>query len=327
MDCLVLGIEIGGTKQQIAIGDRNGKLLRVVTGKIPIVDGADGILAWLKQNIQKLLEDEPDLANRIAGIGVGFGGPLESATGRVLTSVQVKGWKDFMLKKWFEENFKLPTVVVNDTVAGGFGEYCFGWGKGSKHFFYTNIGSGIGGIFILNGKYYDGQGYGAAYFGNTYVPDWYTDKPGAECKLEQLCSGWSIEKRLRIKGYIPKDSLILNLSNFKVETISCLMLQEAAYENDSFALAETDRIAKSFSIGLANVITLVSPECIVIGGGVAKMGKPLLEPIRRYTDELVFISSKGRYSIHPSTFGDTAVLIGAVVFATRTLPNIPQTGV
>lgn len=314
---LYLGVEIGATKHQIALGDADGNILSTNQGRVVLQEGANGILSWMKANIPEMVEREKELGGKVSGIGVGFGGIIESSKGISLTSVQVEGWKDFNLKDWFEETFKLPAIIVNDTVAGGYGEYICGSGKGSKNFFYTNIGSGIGGVFILEGRCYDGLGFGAAYFGHTYIPDWTRSIPGAVCKVEDMCSGFAIERRLRSEGYVPENSIIMKLCNGTLRSIECRMLEAAAQKGDEFALGEIDRISKSYSIGLANVITLMSPDCVSIGGGVAKMGDLLLEPVRRYVDELVFISSKNRYRIVACKHQDAAVLVGALLFASE----------
>jgi glucokinase len=314
---LILGVEIGGTKHQVAIGNSDGELLCVNRGQVVLEEGVEGILRWIKRNIFELISRESEFGGKVVAIGVGFGGIVESSTGRILTSVQVKGWEGFKLKAWFEENFGLESVVLNDTVAGGYGEYIKGSGKGTRNFFYTNIGSGIGGVFILNGEYYDGQGYGAAYFGHTYVPDWTANIPGAKRKIEDLCSGWAIEKRLQAKGYIPVDSILMKLCKCKTEQIDCIMLEKAAQMGDAFALWEIERSAESFGTGLANVITLFSPDCIAIGGGVSNMGDLLLNPVRRYVDQLVFVSAKNRYRIVECHFGDQVVLVGSILFAVR----------
>ena len=94
--------------------------------------------------------------------------------------------------------------MANDTVAGGYAELCRGAGVDARHFFYSNIGSGIGGALFLDRVPYDGLGMGAAYLGHTYVPDWTAEAPGRENKLENLCSGWSIERRLRTPGYVAR---------------------------------------------------------------------------------------------------------------------------
>jgi len=192
MTRLALGIEIGGTKLQAVLGTTQGEILTRERGKAPAGQGAQGILGWFAGAVPRLLDDAATRGQPVAGMGVGFGGPVETATGKVLVSHQVGGWENMALKAWFEERFGLPAVVANDSNAAGWAEYCLGAGRGTRHFCYMNIGSGIGGALVLNGKLHDGQGFGAAEIGHTYVPDWTVPSPGAASELEDLCYGWSI---------------------------------------------------------------------------------------------------------------------------------------
>jgi glucokinase len=239
-------------------------------------------------------------------------------------SMQVPGWNDFRLKDWFEDRFTIRTRVVNDTVAGGFAELVLGSGRECKNFFYTNIGSGIGGAMFINRKYYDGIGFGASYLGNTYVADWTASLPGVVCKLESLCSGLGIEARIRMPGYVPKSSMLTELCGGITENLTCAMLGKAATAGDIFALDEVDRIAYAYGAGLCNLLALMSPDCITIGGGVAKLGDILLNPIRKYVEEMAFISNKGHFQILESRLFDNAVIVGAILCAAETQQRLPR---
>ena len=315
MEQLLIGIEIGATKCQASLGKESGDTLETKRLKVVLAEGAAGILRWMQKNVAELISVGSEIGGTVAGIGVGFGGFIESSTGRVLTSVQVDGWQNYYLKDWFENTFGIPSLIGNDTVSGAYGEYVRGSGKGTRVFFYTNIGSGIGGALILDGVCYDGMGYGGAYLGHTYIPDWTSAVPGAARKVEDICSGWAIEKRLRSQDYVLRDSLLFDLCGAKPETLTCSMLEEAARSGDVFALAEIGRIADSLSTGLANVITLFSPECVAIGGGVANMGEILLNPVRHLVAEKVLITAKGRYRIVPCVLADQVVPVGAILRA------------
>lgn len=315
MENLYIGIEIGATKQQAALGTADGRLLHTITGKIPLPRGAQDVLDWLSAKVPELLRMEERFGGRVRSLAAGFGGEIESSTGRTLNSVQVPGWEDFPLRGWLEETFSMPAEVLNDTVAGGFSELYLGRGKEAGTVFYTNIGSGIGGAFFIDRVYYDGVGYGAAYFGNTYIPDWQSPEPGAMTRVEEICSGLGIERRLRRPGYVPAGSRIMEMCGGDPAAISCRMMEDAARAGDSFALEEVDRIAKSYSIGLSNVLTLMSPELVIVGGGVAKMGGLLLDRVREYTDRIAFISCRGHYTIEQSVMMDDAVIAGAVYCA------------
>lgn len=302
-----IGVEIGGTKQQIGVGYGNGNIIVSRNVKLQYKRGAEDILDWLSENIRELLDEYSDVSR----IGVGFGGPLESSAGRVLCSLQVPGWKDFQLKKWFEEEFHLPAVIVNDTVAGGIAELYCGAGIGSKSMFYTNIGTGIGGGLYIDGKNYDGIGFGAGYLGNSLIPDWQSSTPGAMTRLELICSGRSIETRLNQPGYVPEGSSLCK----KGERITCQDLGDGVKAEDTFCMEELDRIASSFSIGLANVLALGGIQKILIGGGVAKMGEVLFSRIRRFTKEYAFVANQGTYVIQPCRLMDEAVIVGALLAA------------
>jgi glucokinase len=270
-----------------------------------------------------LLKKAESMDAAVTGIGVGFGGTVESETGRANSSRHVEGWGGFDLKKWCEDKFGLPTVVANDTSAGGWAEYLLGSGRGTENFFYMNIGSGIGGALISEGRLLDGQGLGAGEIGHTHVPDWTSDTPGAVAILESLCSGWAIERRVRKWPSPPAGAPLAELCGGNPEAIDCRILAEAAEAGDALARDEIERIAESLGIALANVIALFHPERIALGGGVALMGETLLEPIRRSADRYCFDPFRGIYSIVPCELGESVVTTGALLLAPHYSERIP----
>lgn len=317
MASLVLGIEIGGSKLQAALGSPEGEILAVERGVAPASEGAAGIMAWFPTAVPKLLDRAARDGKRVSGIGVGFGGPVDSTAGTVLVSHQVAGWDGFPLKAWFEDHFGLPTTVANDSNAAGWAEYCCGAGRGTRHFCYMNIGSGIGGALILDGRLHDGQGFGAGEIGHTYVPDWTASAPGVPDKLENICSGWSIEKRLRACACIEAGTPLARLCDGEPKRITTAMLGEAARSGDGVALAEMERVAASVGVALANVVTLFHPERIAMGGGVSLLGDVLLDPVRRCVAERVFGPFRGRYEIVPCALAESVVVVGGLLLAPR----------
>lgn len=308
---LYLGIEIGGTKQQIAVCDKDGHIVRMESERVILVSGAPDICAWIEKTVDKLFAE----FQNIKAIGVGFGGPLESVTGKCIMSLQVPGWENFELKTWLENKYPVPVTVVNDTVAGGYAELKLGSGRDSSKFFYTNIGTGIGGSLFVDGKTWDGIGFGGAYLGNTYTADWTAETNNAVTKIETLCSGAQIEKRLRKEGYVPAGSMLIELCDGDIQKIDCRMLKKAAECGDKFALAELDKIGHTFGMGVANVVTLLGVDTVSIGGGVANLGDLILDPIRKYAEKYVFISGKDRFKVVQCTLMDDNVPIGAALYA------------
>ena len=298
-----LGIEIGGTKQQIGIVGDDGSVIKKQSGKPALVRGAQDILDWMESEIPHLTD-----GYEISGAGIGFGGVLDSGKGTSVCSVQVPGWKDFPIRDRFSEMLSLPCTVVNDTVCGGYAELNIGSGRGKKIFAYTNIGTGCGGSLFVNGRTYNGTGVGGAYFGQIYVPDFVTGKPA---RMENVCSGTAVAKRLRKSGYIPGSSVLYG----KRQDADFRMLCDAVREGDSFACTELDWWAKSYSYAVADILALLSPERISIGGGAANDADLLLPLIRKHTSQLEFLSSSGRYDIVPCETLDDAVFIGAALYA------------
>lgn len=319
MTDLILGVEIGGTKLQLALGTREGGLLVTRQGQVDRRLGGEGIRDWLRKEIPAFIRAEAPARGEVVAIGCGFGGPLDWAAGRVMRSIQIEGWQDFPIRAWFEETFALPATVDNDSNAAAWGEYRRGFGRGCRLFFYTNIGSGVGGGFILNGELFDGQGFGAGEIGHTFTADWTSDVPGAVEKVENLCSGWAIERRLRTPGYITPDSVLFAQFADNLPAVTARNLAEAARAGDGFAKAEIDRIARSFGLALATVLCLTGVERIAIGGGVAKMGEVLMGPIRAAVRRYEFVPNVGRYAISPCELGDEIVLVGAILRAEEIL--------
>ena len=216
-----------------------------------------------------------------------------AAPGRIRISVQVPGWQDFPLQDWLEQTFHLPALVANDTVAGGYAELCRGAGVDARHFFYSNIGSGIGGAcFSIACPTTDW-----AWAPPTWVtptcptgpPMWRAAKTSSRTSAPAGPSKGACGRR----ATSPAQSQLMAMCQGEVSSLTCAMLGEAARSGDTFAAAEIDRIARSYAIALSNLITLVSPDVVAIGGGVANLGDVLLDPIRRFTDERVFISAQG----------------------------------
>lgn len=314
MKTYLLAVEIGGTKLQVALGTPEGAIIDVERGSVDPARGAEGIMEWLASATAAVIGRCPaDGACR--AIGVGFGGPVDSATGRVLVSHQVGGWDGVHLKQWFEARFSVPTCVENDANAAGWAEYCLGAGRGTNTFVYCNIGSGIGGALVVDGTLYNGQGLGACEIGHTWVADWTSSTPGAIDKLENLCSGWSITRRIRSWTDLDASSVLGKLCGGDVAQLTCPMLADAARAGDARALKEVQDVASAVGQALANVVTLIHPEKIAMGGGVSLMGEVLLDALSARVASLAFGAYQGSFVVVPCALEEDVVTAGALLMA------------
>lgn len=308
----IIAIEIGGTKLQVALGLQDGTILENQRGVVDRDKGAFGILTWTADRTREFIEsaDRP-----VEAIGIGFGGPVESSTGCALVSHQIAGWDNLPIRKHFADKFKLPVVVANDANAAGWAEYCLGAGYGTRQFCYMNIGSGIGGALVIDKKLYDGQGRGAAEIGHTWVPDWTSEIPGAVDKLENLCSGWAIEKRLQSGKKLKAGTPLYELCKGDPTQITCPMLAEAARQKDPLAWPEIEDISNAVATALGNVVTLFHPECIALGGGVALMGEVLLAPLHEKLQQYAFEPYRDTMRLVPCALEENVVIAGALLLA------------
>ncbi len=187
---MYLGIEIGGTKLQLGVGAGDGTLAALWRGGVNPAEGADGIRRHIVQAVPALLSQANLPRDRLDGVGIGFGGPVDDATRTVIKSHQIEGWDNFPLADWIGELVGLPAVLGNDADVAGLAEALFGAGRGCSPVFYITIGSGIGGGLIVNGEIYRGVGRGAAEIGHLRVPG----LRGPITILEHMASGWGMQE-------------------------------------------------------------------------------------------------------------------------------------
>ena len=155
---MLLGIEIGGTKLQLGLGQGDGKLAGLWRGRIDPARGPEGIRQQIVEAVPRLLGEAGTPAGALEAVGVGFGGPVDDARHTVIKSHQIAGWDDFPLADWIGDFLRLPAFLANDSDVAGLAEAVAGAGSGLSPIYYMNIGSGIGGGFVIDQKVYRGTG-------------------------------------------------------------------------------------------------------------------------------------------------------------------------
>lgn len=304
-----LGIEIGGTKLQVGIGGSSGKLLPrgVLRKRVAPEDGAEGIRRDLIAMTEKLLERKRlDLAD-ISRVGIAFGGVLDSKRGVILKSFQIKGWDNFPLKAWAEKQWNKPVFVENDASAAALAEALHGNGRGYKRIFYITIGSGIGGGWIADGKIDQGQGLGAAEIGHIWIPDPTTGNP---VELEQVCSGWSIGRRAR-EAASRHRTLMTKLAG-KRDRIDSRIVHQAAKMGDKIANRILQETCEVLGTAISNVIALLHPERVIIGGGVSLMGRVFWKKLRQEVKKRTMPSFSSSVEVLPARLKENVAVIGAL---------------
>ena len=325
----LLGIEIGGTKLQLGIGQGDGNLVALERFGVDPPRGAAGILEQIVAAFPALLNKACLERNDIEAIGIGFGGPVEAERGRTQRSYQIAGWEDFPLAAWLSDRLGVPRVFVeNDADVAGLAECRFGAGFGYSPVLYITVGSGIGGALIVDDRIYRGSGHGATEIGHLRVVSRSTTQAGW-LELEQVASGWGIAAAARDLaqqrvGREHPDWVVLAKANGDPSQINASIVAEAASAGDPDACSILECAQRSFAFALTQAIALLAPRRIVIGGGVSLIGEEhWFGPIRRLADRDVFPSFRGQYDIVPAILREEVVVHGAVAIARDILISRP----
>ncbi len=288
-----LAIDIGGTKFSLAIFEGD-----IMTHRESRPTRRGGGPEWMLTEIASILRDWPACDR----CGIGFGGPVDFAHQRVALSTHVGGWQDFPLVERIVDMLHVPVVssvtprvvIDNDANAGALGEAIYGAGRGHLPLFYMTLSTGIGGGIVIknslgNGTVYRGADSWAGEIGHlTIRPDGPECLCGARGCLERMCSGLWIE---RDHGK-PAHEL---------------------FDDARFV----EGCVVDLAMGLKAAIMLLNPGRIVIGGGIAKAGEKLFEPLRAELRRQVTHWSRARLDVVPAELGDDSVLWGAQYLVTR----------
>ncbi|MBI3411958.1 MAG: ROK family protein [Planctomycetes bacterium] len=313
-----LGIEIGGTKLQLGLGEGDGVLFGFWRGAVNVQAGAEGIRNQILAAVPELLAKSGIDKSQVKCVGIGFGGPVDDASRTVIKSHQIQGWDNFPLADWISNLLGRPTVLGNDADVAGLAEALFGAGLGLSPIFYITIGSGIGGGLIVDGEIYRGCGRGAAEIGHVRVRSHSGFAPDI---LEHQASGWAIGNYAAeaVQNEAP-DSVLLDLVNGQRDKITALHVARAAELGDAFATRCLDVAWISLADALCHVLALLCPRRIVIGGGVSLMGdKMLFAPLRILVAQRVFKPFADCYDIVPAALGEEVVVHGALALARKRL--------
>jgi glucokinase len=304
---MFLGIEIGGTKLQIGVGQaQSGTLTDLQRATVIPAAGAEGIRGQIRQIAAPLIA-----RYGVQAIGFGFGGPVDRLAGRIVKSHHVEGWDGFPLVDWCRETLGLPAALGNDSDMAGLGEARFGAGRGRRIVFYTNVGSGIGGALVIDGRVYAGSRGISSELGHI--------RPGTQAEspqqiVELAASGWAIAAAARADAHFAAE--LQKQHQCSAEQLTSKMVAEAAAAGNASAARIFRCATQAYGWAIAQMITLLAPEVVVIGGGVPLAGEAVFfVPLRQEVERYVFPPLRGTYQIAPAELGEEVVVHGALALA------------
>jgi glucokinase len=297
---MILGVEIGGTKLQVVLGDEAGKIGERRKLAVDPAKGAAGIRQQIEKAVAELTQ-----GRRILGAGVGFGGPVDWKTGRICVSHHVEGWSEFDMAGWLSKVVGAPVVVENDGNVAALGEALRGAGVGSNPVFYVTLGSGVGGGLVVDGRVYHGAKPGEAEIGHVRL-----DRNGTI--VEGRCSGWAVDRRIRELKVKEPRRLLAKLAGQTVGG-EAKHLVPALQLGDAAAKRLLQEIAEDLSFGLSHVVHLFHPEIIILGGGLSNVGEPLRAGVEKGLQRFMMEAFLPGPRVTLAALGEDAVPVGALL--------------
>lgn len=313
---MFLGIEIGGTKLQLGVGDgRGGPLVELVRHDVEASRGAAAILEQIAKSAAALIQ-----RHSITRVGIGFGGPVDSASGIVTKSHQVDGWEGYPLANWCRQTLGAAAVLGNDCDVAALAEARCGAGREAASVFYVTVGTGIGGGLVLHGQLHGRGRPAVAEIGHL--------RPGlaatsGTATVESLASGPAIAAATKARRLVATaDAERRDLADLadrcggNDDRLTAKLVAQAASEGNRTARQILNDAVQALGWAIAQVITLVAPEVVVVGGGVSLLGEELFfAPLRAAVSTYVFGPLAGSYHIVPAGLGELAVVYGAIALA------------
>lgn len=298
-----LGIEIGGTKLQLVKANAAGMIEKSLRWVVDPTAGADGICTQIEEGLQQL-----NAASELSAIGVGFGGPVDPATGIIRVSHQVKGWSGFNLSQWLHCKSGLPVAVENDANTAALAEALLGAGKTYRSVFYMTIGSGIGGGMVIDKKLFHGRQPGEVEVGHLRM-----NKKGET--LEDRCSGWAVNKKVEAAISREPNGWLARLARQQQSDHKAKLLCAALEKNDKAARQILQETADDLAFALSHVVHLFHPDILILGGGLSLLKEHLLQPITERLPHYVMKAFHPVPTLRCASLGENVVPIGALELA------------
>ncbi|MEM9508227.1 MAG: ROK family protein [Cyanobacteria bacterium P01_E01_bin.35] len=282
----VVGVDLGGTAIKLGRFLQDGTCLETIVMATPQPANPKPVVKAIAQGVKQL-----NLNYTCGAIGIGLPGPTDNARRIAKKSINLPGWDDVPVADWLEEQTDLLTVLENDANCAAIGEAWLGAGKEFQDFILLTLGTGVGGGIFLDGKLFTGRDGAAGELGLiTLNPDGYPCRSGNQGSLEQYASIGSIHRRT---GKEPAE------------------MGKLAQAGDKAAMAFWQDYGKTLGAGLASLVYVLTPEAIIIGGGISASSEFFLPSTLTEIKRRVVSPSRQGLKLYTAKLGNQAGMLGA----------------
>jgi glucokinase len=313
METFVVAVDLGGTQVRSAAITAGGQISARTVIPTPVQEGPQAVIAAVIEAAGKVIDQGQ--ASRPAAIGLGAPGPVDPQTGTIFFPPNLPGWGERSIMDPVRQAFQCPVFVGNDANVAALGEQRFGAGGGVAHLVYVTVSTGIGGGIVSDGRLLTGRrGFAAEIGHQTLVPDGPLCGCGQPGHLEALAAGPAIARMAR-EGIADGGSSSLTDLGKDLDQLTAADVAQAAASGDELSIQVYRRAGFYIGLGLTNLIHILEPELILIGGGVTRAGALLFDPIRQTVDERVMSDIFRVIKILPAALGEDVGLFGAAALA------------
>lgn len=318
-----LGVDIGGTKIEVAAVDNGGNLGHRLVGPTESERGAAAVRAKIISAVEEISRSA---ASPPAGIGVGMAGQIEARTGMVRFAPNL-GWRDEPLQDDLQRALGFPVVVTNDVRAATWGEWLHGAGRGCSDLVCLFVGTGVGGGIVSAGEIISGCSNTAGELGHIIVQ---MNGPLCTCGnrgcLEALAGGWAIARRAReaIADDPAAGRSLLNAAGGRVEDVTAAHVQQAAGEGDLLSAKILEEAGEALVAGAVSIIHAFNPCRLILGGGVVEGRPRFIDHVREGVLRLALRAARQSFEVVPASLGKDAGVIGAASLILHSLKKPSQ---
>jgi glucokinase len=324
----VVGIEISGSgsRQSVALADLEGKILHQARRPLEYVPDTSTVLELIDDMLNEVMTPERLQDGRVLRVGVAVGGLVDSARGIVRTLHHAHGWNDFPLQDYLEERLDIPCIIDNNANAAALAEVQYGATSVAEHslrgaervVLYVGLGRGIGGGLVVNGKIYHGDTCTAGEIGHLFVKE---NGPKCSCggygHLEAIASAQAISRAMigLSVEHPESEAAIRRVTGARAERITAEQVFLLAAEGDKVAEGIVQDVHTYLGIALANIVHLINPGVIILGGQVAQAGDSLIKPLQARIHDLCLAAASSSLRIVQGSLASEANIVGAVTLA------------
>jgi glucokinase len=321
----VVGVDLGGTNVRAAVLERSTETIVARGENLPsfALDGVAATAGQIALAAETAIRQANVIKADVLGVGVAVPGVVKAAEGKVMWAPNFKDqWKGVQVAQPVQDALGLPVRIANDANLAALGEYRFGVGRDVRHMAMVTLGTGIGGGIIVDGKLLEGADGGAAEVGHMIVNPGGRGGRAAFGSVEGESARDAIIERAARKIQEGYATTLAELVDYDRFALTPALIAQEAKKGDQVALEVFEETGYFLGLCVANLINILNPEMVVIGGGIAQAGELILGPIRRTAYACAIRSLSRPCRIVPAGLGDNAGIFGGAALILQGVEEI-----